>query len=153
VVELEESNFTKLPGFDRHLMVLDGALKVVHHEHHTAMLKQYEQDSFKGSWDTVSYGRATDFNLMLKEGVKGRLEYHHFAVGQSINVKLENVFEKQDFFACFCYEGQISIEAKGKFDTLEEGEFLLISCDESLIVGIDNKGNKECSLIAAFIMV
>lgn len=153
VVELEESKFTSLPGFDRYLMVLEGALKLVHSEHHSLILNQYEHDSFKGCWDTVSYGRATDFNLMVKEGAKGRLEHYISDVGQRINVKLEKEFEKQGFFACFCYKGQISIEAMDKLDALAEGEILLINYDESLSVTIENNGNEKCSLVAAFIEI
>ena len=153
VVELDESNFTKLPGFDRHLMVLEGALKLVHSEHHSVMLMQYEQDSFRGSWNTVSFGRAKDFNLMLKEGVNGRLEHYISAVGQRFSMKLEKVCQKQGFFACYCYKGQISIEAMGKFEALAEGDFMLINYDDSLPLIAENNGDIECSLIAAFIEI
>jgi environmental stress-induced protein Ves len=153
VVELEESDFTKLPGFDRHLMVLEGELKLVHKEHHSVFLTQYEQDSFKGSWDTVSFGRARDFNLMLKDGTKGRLEQYDTAVGQKVSLKLEKEDSKQRFLALYCHVGEISIEARGKFEALEERELLLISCNDNLSVVAENSGNKECSLIAVFIEV
>lgn len=153
VVELKESNFTWLPGFDRHLMVLEGELKLVYSEHHSVILMQYEQDSFKGCFDTVSFGRARDFNLMLKEGVKGRLEHYISAVGQRFNFNLEKECQKQGFFACYCYKGHISIEAMGKFEALSEGDFLLISYNDSLPLIAENNGDKECSLIAAFIEV
>lgn len=153
VVELEESNFTKLPGFDRHLMVLEGELKLVHKEHHSVILTQYEQDSFKGCWDTVSFGRARDFNLMLKDGTKGRLEQYDTAVGQKVSIKLEKEDIKQRFLALYCYIGEISIEARGEFEALEEGSLLLISCNDNLTVVAENNGNKECSLIAVFIEV
>lgn len=153
VVELEESNFTRLPGFDRHLMVLEGELKLVHSEHHSVILMQYEQDSFKGCWDTVSFGRARDFNLMLKEGVKGRLEHYISAVGQRFGIKLEKECQRQGFFACYCYKGQISIEVMGKFEALEEGDLMLISYNDSLPLIAENDGDKECSLIAAFIEI
>jgi uncharacterized protein len=153
VVELEESNFTKLPGFDRHLMVLEGELKLVHSEHHSINLKKYEQDSFKGSWDTVSFGSARDFNLMLKVGVKGSLEHYSIAVGQSFSMKLDKECQKQGFFACYCYKGQISTEAMSEFVALGEGELMLISYHDSLYLNIENSGDKECNLIAAFIEV
>lgn len=153
VVELEESNFTKLPGFDRHLMVLEGSLKLVHSEHHSVMLMQYEQDRFNGSWDTVSVGKARDFNLMVKEGVEGRLEHYISAVGQRLSIELEKVYQKQGFFAFYCYKGQISVEAMGKFETLEEGDFMLISYNDSLPLIAENNGDIECSLIAAFIEI
>ena len=153
VVELEESNFTRLPGFDRHLMVLEGELKLEHKEHLSVTIMQYEQDSFKGCWDTVSYGRARDFNLMLKEGVEGRLEHHNSAAGQRFNIKLLNSCQKQGFFACYCHKGQITIEALGKPEMLAEGDLMLISYNESISLIAENNGGKECSFIEAFIEV
>lgn len=153
VVELEESNFTKIPGFDRHLMVLEGELKLIHKEHHSVRLRQYEQDSFKGCFDTISFGKARDFNLMLKEGVKGRLEHYIFAVKQKFSINIEKECQKKGFFACYCYKGQISIEAIGRFEELKEGELMLINYDDNLQLIAVNKVDRECSLIAAFIEI
>ena len=151
VVELDESNFTKLPGFDRHLMVLEGELRLEHKEQHSVVLKQYEQDSFKGDWDTVSLGRARDFNLMLKEGVEGRIEHYKTAAGQRFTIELEAQCQKQCFLGCYCHKGQMSIEAMGQFAVLTEGDLLLISYDDILSLVLENNGNEKCNLIAAFI--
>jgi environmental stress-induced protein Ves len=151
VVELEESNFTKLPGFDRHLMVLEGELKLVHSEQHSVVLKQYEQDSFKGAWNTVSIGRARDFNLMLKEGLKGRLEHYKAAAGEVIEMELAAT--SQSFFACYCYIGEVSIKAKEQEIVLTEGDLILIRYTDYLKVFACNNEYKESSLIAAFIEI
>jgi environmental stress-induced protein Ves len=151
VVELEESSFTKLPGFDRHLMVLEGELELLHHEQHSIILRQYEQDRFKGAWDTVSLGRARDFNLMLKEGLKGKLAHYRAAEGESI--KIELVAENLSFFACYCNKGEISIKAAEQKAALAEGDLVLIRYMEDLNVIVDNNGKNEASLIAAFIEV
>ncbi|MDF2892218.1 MAG: hypothetical protein K0R80_2585 [Clostridia bacterium] len=153
IVELDESSFTKLHGFDRQLMVLDGALELVHKEQYSVILKQYEQDHFKGEWETVSLGKARDFNLMLKEGVKGRLEQMNTCAGQQFRIELKPSYQKQSFYACYCYKGQINLAARGQLAALQEGDLLLISYQDGLSVIAENNGNKECSLIAAFIEV
>ncbi len=72
-IELDESSFTKLSGYFRHIMVLSGNTKLIHEGHHTIDLAQYGQDEFSGTWDTKSQGKCLDFNLMLKEGLKGEI--------------------------------------------------------------------------------
>ncbi|HYE12363.1 MAG TPA: HutD family protein [Patescibacteria group bacterium] len=153
VVELEESSFTQLPGFDRHLMVLEGALELVHKDQYSVILKQYEQDHFKGGWDTVSLGKARDFNLMLKEGVRGRVEQRNTSAGQRFEIKLKAAGQKQSFYTCYCYKGQINLEAGGQLAALAEGDLLLIGYHDDLWVAAENNGNAECSLIAAFIEI
>ncbi len=73
-VNMDESNFSKLGGYMRHIMVLDGSMRLVHAGHHTVTLEKFAQDFFDGSWDTKSFGRCTDFNLMLKKGYSGDLK-------------------------------------------------------------------------------
>lgn len=45
-------------------------MEINHHGHYSKVLNTYEIDRFKGDWDTSSFGKVTDFNLMLK-GCKG----------------------------------------------------------------------------------
>ncbi|MCK5028254.1 MAG: HutD family protein [Bacteroidales bacterium] len=73
-VEVEESTFTKLPGIYRKLMILDGEIRIEHKDRYTQTLKKFEQDSFEGNWNTKSFGKAVDFNLMTKGNTKGEIE-------------------------------------------------------------------------------
>ncbi|MCB2288331.1 HutD family protein [Clostridium sp. CS001] len=73
-VEVEKSTFTLLPGISRLIMIVEGELILEHEGHHNATLKEFQQDSFSGDWTTTSFGRVTDFNLMITEGYKGNLE-------------------------------------------------------------------------------
>ena len=70
-IETEESDFTRLPDYDRVLMVLDGEVVLEYNGERVAKLKTLEQDSFDGAWKTKSYGRITDFNLMVRKGNAG----------------------------------------------------------------------------------
>ena len=73
-VEVEQSTFTSLPGISRLIMVIEGELLLKHEGHHNAVLKAFEQDSFSGEWTTTSFGKVIDFNLMMAQGYKGKLE-------------------------------------------------------------------------------
>jgi environmental stress-induced protein Ves len=70
----KKSAFTKLSGVSRKLMVLSGEMKLEHKGRYSKVLKEFDQDSFMGDWDTVSYGKVVDFNLMTKDGCRGKLE-------------------------------------------------------------------------------
>jgi len=72
-VEQDESDFTKLPGFKRHLMLLEGELSLEHENHYAIKLNLLEQDFFSGEWQTKSRGKCSDFNLMTADGYAGSL--------------------------------------------------------------------------------
>lgn len=72
-VEVDESEFTSLPGVERCLMILDGKLWLSHEGRYEMNLERFQQDNFNGGWKTVSRGRVTDFNLMVTDG-EGRLQ-------------------------------------------------------------------------------
>lgn len=71
VVKDLKSTFTKLEGFDRHIMVLDGAMYLHHENDHEAYLNEFDKDLFSGSCNTTSEGVCTDFNLMVRKGRQG----------------------------------------------------------------------------------
>lgn len=63
------SVFTKLEGYQRTLIVLNGSLRLVHKNIRETALGRYDSDRFSGGWETTGYGGGvTDFNLMVKEG-------------------------------------------------------------------------------------
>ena len=70
-IEVEQSIFTPLPNVKRKLMLLDGELELIHKHQHSKKLKPLEFDSFSGSWNTKSIGKATDFNLMMLGNTEG----------------------------------------------------------------------------------
>lgn len=105
-VEKEESDFTALPGFSRHLMVLAGEITIRHKGHYEKRLKRFEQDEFDGGWETSAKGQVTDFNLMLASGVSGSL--HHLALA-------EDKEWSPDFNALafiYIYEGRVRLSGE-----------------------------------------
>ena len=72
-VECERSEFTSLPQVERIILPLSGSLHLFYEGHGEKKLEPFEQDCFDGGWKTVSVGRATDFNVMLREGTQAQV--------------------------------------------------------------------------------
>ncbi|MBO5564278.1 MAG: HutD family protein [Lachnospiraceae bacterium] len=67
-VDVEESTFTPLPDYDRIIMSLSGPLSLQHDGGPVNELSAFMPHSFDGASDTISVGKVTDFNLMLRKG-------------------------------------------------------------------------------------
>lgn len=57
------------------ILPLKGSLHLFYEGHGEKVLAPYEQDRFDGGWNTVSVGKATDFNLMLREEQRVRSKF------------------------------------------------------------------------------
>ncbi len=70
----EESSFTKLPDYDRILMVLEGDVVLAHGTERSVHLQSMEQDSFDGAIKTKCFGRLIkDYNLIMAKGCRGAM--------------------------------------------------------------------------------
>ena len=67
-VELDESDFTPLPDYDRLISTLEGEIVLTHNDGAPIRLRPFEIHAFSGADATHSTGRCTDFNLMLRRG-------------------------------------------------------------------------------------
>lgn len=123
-VEADESDFTKLPRISRKLMILDGEIEINHKNHHSKVLKKFDQDEFKGDWDTKSFGKATDFNLMTTGKVNGEIEAKSFQ--DQLILK-----ESAEFIGLYFYKGNLKVKIEHKDFLTDQGDFILINNDTS----------------------
>ncbi|WP_416197205.1 MAG: HutD family protein [Sporanaerobacter sp.] len=141
-VEVEESTFTHLPGINRIIMILDGKLELVHENHHKCVLKPFEQDSFSGSWNTKSYGKVVDFNLMMNENANGNLESLFIKEGEerkfALNVDMKRYSKNTQVI--YCASGQAKLYIPLTDDTL------ILHEKEATIFTIDNTGSMEFTI-------
>lgn len=70
-VELEHSDFTPLPDYDRLLSVLEGEIKLKIDAAEPVSMAPGRVVAFDGGVPVESWGRCVDFNLMVRKG-KGR---------------------------------------------------------------------------------
>ncbi len=157
-VQIEESTFTHLKGIFRIIMIIEGELLLKHEKHHSAVLKKFQQDSFDGEWNTKSYGKVTDFNLMMAEGCKGNLQTIEINEGESKEVLLENLQSESysqatDVF--YCVNGQVEIcENKGKSFKLSDGDSLSVTKTQKEsqdMLKFSSIGEKESQVIRSTI--
>ena len=67
-VDLEASDFTPLPDYERLIATLQGEIVLTHNGGEPLRLRPLEVHAFSGADATHSVGRCTDFNLMLRRG-------------------------------------------------------------------------------------
>mgnify|MGYP000918045802 CR=1 FL=1 len=134
-VEVEESTFTHLPGINRIIMVLEGELELIHEGHHRCKLQAFEQDRFNGSWNTKSYGKVVDFNLMMNENAIGNLENIFIEKNQGKKFVLSGIEKpySKNTHLIYCASGDIRVHIPDDENTLSlyEGEAIILTTREA----------------------
>ena len=112
-VDLDESDFTALPDYHRWISTLKGGMTLSHEGGEKIVLAPYEVHQFDGGVDTHSWGRCTDFNLMLRKGkCQGVVRSLKLAAGEQAAVSFESAPSEQFPAAdllIFCGEGKATV--------------------------------------------
>lgn len=113
-VELEESDFTILPGVERFITPLDGDLLLCHPDMPPVKLAALAAPyRFSGDIPTHCVGKATDFNLMLR-GCQGQMELR------------QNSAPIRPGFNSFYPTGDTVLTLNGQPLSLKQGDLLVI---------------------------
>jgi len=134
-IEVEESDFTVLPGIERVILPLENRMLLLHGEEEV-LLSPYESYRFSGERSTRSRGINRDFNLMLNHGVHGDIEVITIGKETSIIVAAENNLYYYD-------------QGKG---TIEIGQEVMFPGDSILVKGEEcielvNNNHSDVTLI------
>lgn len=142
VCEKEETVFSKLPDYDRVLMVLSGNVVLAHQDVRVSRLGELEQDRFDGAYLTKSFGRITDYNLMVAKGNKGFLDVIT-PEAESCEPARE-VYPDYEIYTCafYCRSGFAAVTVNGDTRMLSQGEQMVISSrqDEELKISVMGEG-------------
>ena len=126
VVELEESDFTALPGVMRYITPLTGGFTLIHPGKTPVVMGPVaEPYRFSGEEPTHCVGRATDFNLMLK-GTEGEMT---LCCGRATIRPGFNSFYALDS-GVFTLAGSHQMQA---------GEMLVVFAEETAEIALDGK--------------
>lgn len=121
-VELDSSDFTPLPDYQRFITVLDGAMTLTHDDGAPIPLTTGCVHAFDGGSRTRSVGRCTDLNLMLRKGAcQGSLRAIPLAAGE----KAALAPTERGTLVLFCRSGSISTSEEGQTLSLAPGECIL----------------------------
>ncbi len=130
-IEDEESDFTLLPGYVRILMVLDGALSLIHEHGQPVPLGRFGQARFYGGVHTLSRGRATDLNLMFRTGADGFVEALHIPVGRNAAIALHSQAYTRHSEIFYVYEGGVAVTLpNGETAVVRDGGVLTVHCGD-----------------------
>lgn len=132
-VENGKSTFTNLKGYDRFLMILKGEISISHDSKKLRELHAFNYDFFKGESNTISIGKCTDFNIMLKRDF-----YRGLIVKKVCDFPKDcNTFHGLTFG--FILSGQYSIIKNDQvMETLTKGQLFLIHGETDMNI-ISNK--------------
>ena len=128
-IEKEEAVFSRLPEYDRVLMVLEGEVVLSYEEQRVARLTELEQDRFDGEWKTTSFGKITDYNLMVRKGEEGYLDLIFPEKENKIHTTTEETGKEHVVHALYCRDGYAVICLKGESHMVRAGEQLVIESD------------------------
>lgn len=138
-VDLEVSDFTALPDYDRLIATVEGSIDVTHNGGAVIGLSPYQVHSFDGGWQTRSVGRCRDFNLMTRKGQ---------CFGQMIAVTAPGTVRVDDAAGAYantdailyCGHGTVQVALEGETVTLQQGEALQFQSAAALSLSLTGEG-------------
>lgn len=144
-VEVEESKFSKLPDYDRVLMVLEGDVVLAHQDERVARLKELEQDRFDGAFKTTSFGKITDYNLMVEKGNEGYLDV----------IRVDDTSSTLDIEKKPAYDlGTIGLYCReGFFTATINGETVMVTAGNQLIINYESEDKVNLSVMGDGVIV
>ncbi|MBQ7703556.1 MAG: HutD family protein [Firmicutes bacterium] len=140
-VELEESDFSKLPDYDRVLMVMEGSAVLTYDGKRSIRLKELEQDSFDGGAKTKSFGKITDFNVMVRKGCNGILDVIRPDSEAKVLGDTLHTERKCTTHALYVKEGFLVVNYNGTMMMVKQGEILIMEFfNEIPVYGVMGEG-------------
>jgi environmental stress-induced protein Ves len=135
----EKSDYTRLPGITRHLLILEGSVRIEHANSAARLLEPLTDiDTFDGGIETSAAGKCRDLNFMLGCGVKGTMK---------VIQKNEVLTTRSRLCAFFCAQGDCAITINSDIThQIVDNEMLLCEADGGECVTIalklsDNAGD------------
>lgn len=130
-VDVEESEFTSLPDYNRIIMTLKGDISLSHNGERMIDLPEFTPHRFDGGDKTVSVGKVTDFNLMLRKDIcEGTVVPLRMQTGETVDVysMLITDVPSPDEVMVYCYRGCLVVkDDDGKQFRIESGDTLRLS--------------------------
>lgn len=129
-VDTEESDFSRLPDYDRVLMVLEGEAVLSYEGQRVARLTKLEQDRFDGAWKTKSFGKITDFNLMVRKGNEGYLDLLFPESESQDCVSTQTTELPKATHGLYCLEGYCVVTFGKQTQMLRPGQLLVLEYEK-----------------------
>lgn len=132
-VDVEESDFTALPGYERLLMILNGNLLITHNHQISKPLLPYEVHAFSGDWQTSAKGKVIDFNVIYHPNLTPTIHHSSLLKHHTQAISLDH------FNLLYLVSGELTIDEK----IIRANEAVFIQQESSLFI----KAQETCKLI------
>ena len=143
----DESSFTKLPDYDRILMVLEGDVVLAHGDERSAHLEALQQDSFDGAIKTRCFGRLIrDYNLIYRKGCEGRMELAILHPKASAVSMRSEAMDRMTSYGVFCLDGYAVVSCGEQSEMIRPGEQAVIDFPGGVTEDILLMGEGRCIL-------
>ncbi len=145
-VDLEESDFTALPDYDRLIAPLNAHMVLSHNGGKKTDLAPLQAYSFDGADETHSWGRCTDFNLMMrKDAFRGDI----------VPVCMEGGWTElrpagPGHFILYCVSGSCKVSAQAGVESLSPKESVLLELGAQGEV-VELQCEKPCTVFTAWV--
>ena len=138
----EEAYLSKLPDYDRVIMVLEGEAVLSYEGQRVARLAELEQDRFDGDWKTTSFGQITDYNLIVRKGEEGYLDLIFPKDEYEICGSTEKSEKMNSTHALYCKDGYFVVSVDDESYMVKQGEQFVIEGEpqETIQYGIMGEG-------------
>lgn len=153
-VDLEKSIFSDFTNYNRIIMTLDNKLELIHNNEEKVTLNKYEPHIFNGNADTVSYGKVTDFNLIMRKD-KCMGDAYAFSITKSSIIYPRKTIHNHDhnLEIVYCVSGSLTFNLNSEKLSVNQSDILLI---DHKILGKDyyysNNDNEICDAIVCTVM-
>jgi len=150
-VKLEHSTFTNLPKIYRYITTLEGSMDLCHNKGPLIHLDPFEVHGFSGEVNTESFGKVTDFNLMLGPGCDGVMDTLKLTDDSPLNLKLNS---RKNKYSCHNYiffspNSDLSFTIDGNNISLPKNDTLIIEdCEEDSLSSIEITSSQLCNVIS-----
>ena len=147
-VDVEKSNFTFFKNCNRIIMTLDNPLTLIHNQGNPIYLEAYEPHSFSGEDETISFGKVSDYNLLMDRDLcEGSMQVLLMTPGSKLYPSLTSGTKQNTVEVYYCCQGAVSVLFNDTAEILNEKDALIVSCDKSKSPAIINNTEEDCRLI------
>jgi environmental stress-induced protein Ves len=124
-------------------MILDGQMNLAHEGQHKSQLSKYDIDRFDGGWNTTSSGTCVDFNLMLRNDLKGDVEGLELAP----NTVQKYEFDERVSLFFYLVSGELKIALDEDDHDLTAGDLLCLDPNECFEIELISISGCELAVV------
>lgn len=154
-IELEESDFTPLPEYDRVIAPIKGQISLSYNgAKQPVLLHELECAVFDGAWQTRSHGKGVDYNLMTRKGVcTGNAYAVILGAGQSACISPCNSNPgRRSVFLLWCVAGTAQVACDEQSVQLCTQDAVRLDGENAgAVVCVQNAGDSPVRLMTALV--